>query len=229
MANWYANGQYMETCNCTLLCPCITSNMMAMPTEGDCKAAVAMRIDKGEKDGVRLDGLSFIVILHSPGAMADGNITVGLIDERAPTSAEVISHRTGAAGARWPRWDRGRKVAGAENVRSASKEAVWSFPSRQGVIDQAGEVLGSARAVTIYPTTPLPGQQQPRWRATRSVHAWHPLGRFSGTRTTTSRPSRGRVSARSASLRHRSGAAPRPPGRRAQPGRRRRARSLYLF
>ena len=60
-----------------------------------------MRSDKGEKDGVKLDGLSFIVLMHSPKAMAEGNITVGLIiDERATDKqAEVISAiATGAAG-----------------------------------------------------------------------------------------------------------------------------------
>ncbi|HSD41551.1 MAG TPA: DUF1326 domain-containing protein [Burkholderiales bacterium] len=101
MAGWRVEGQYMETCNCTYLCPCIGSNLAARPTEGDCKAAIAMRIDKGEKDGVKLDGLSFIVLMHSPRAMAEGNITVGLIiDERATDNqAEAISAiATGAAG-----------------------------------------------------------------------------------------------------------------------------------
>jgi hypothetical protein len=101
MAGWRVEGQYMETCNCTFLCPCIGSNLTARPTEGDCKAALAMRIDKGEKDGVKLDGLSFIVLMHSPKAMAEGNITVGLIiDERATDKqAEAISAiATGAAG-----------------------------------------------------------------------------------------------------------------------------------
>jgi hypothetical protein len=84
MAGWHIKGQYMETCNCTFLCPCISSNLAARPTEGDCKVAIAMRIDEGEKDGVRLDDLGFIVVLYSPGAMGDGNMTVGLIvDERA--------------------------------------------------------------------------------------------------------------------------------------------------
>ena len=49
MATWQISGEYMETCNCTLLCPCITSNLAATPTEGDCKAAVTMRIDKGQR------------------------------------------------------------------------------------------------------------------------------------------------------------------------------------
>lgn len=101
MANWHIEGQYMETCNCTFLCPCMGSNLTARPTEGDCKVAIAMKIDRGEKDGVRLDGLSFVVLLHTPGPMGDGNITVGLIvDERADErQAEAIGAiATGAAG-----------------------------------------------------------------------------------------------------------------------------------
>ena len=101
MAGWRIEGQYMETCNCKFVCPCITSNLTAPPTEGDCKAAVALRIDKGQKDGIALDGLAFIVFLHSPKAMAEGNITVGLIvDERATDKqTEAISAiATGAAG-----------------------------------------------------------------------------------------------------------------------------------
>ncbi len=99
--SWQISGQYMETCNCALLCPCITSNLAARPTEGDCKAAVAMRIEKGVKDGVKLDGLSFIVMLHSPGAMGEGNITVGLIVDDAATDEQVeaiSAIATGSAG-----------------------------------------------------------------------------------------------------------------------------------
>lgn len=98
---WRIQGQYMETCNCTFLCPCITSNLTAKPTEGDCKAAIAMQIDKGEKDGVKLDGLAFIVLIHSPKAMAAGDMTVGLIiDQRADAKqVDAISAiASGAAG-----------------------------------------------------------------------------------------------------------------------------------
>ncbi|HZS66715.1 MAG TPA: DUF1326 domain-containing protein [Burkholderiales bacterium] len=101
MAGWRIEGQYMESCNCTFLCPCIGSNLTARPSEGDCKAAIAMRIDKGEKDGVKLEGLSFIVLLHSPGAMAEGNMTVGLIVDQRASEAQVkaiADIATGAAG-----------------------------------------------------------------------------------------------------------------------------------
>lgn len=98
---WQLSGNYMETCNCTLVCPCITSNLAATPTEGACMAAVALHVDKGQKDGVRLDGLSFIVVLHSPGAMGAGHMKVGLIVDEAASDAQVealSAIATGAAG-----------------------------------------------------------------------------------------------------------------------------------
>jgi hypothetical protein len=75
--------------------------MTATPTEGDCKAAVGMRIEKGQKDGVKLDGLSFVVMLFSPGPMANGNIKVGLIIDEAANDAQVqaiTAIATGQAG-----------------------------------------------------------------------------------------------------------------------------------
>lgn len=101
MAGWKIEGRYMETCNCNFVCPCIVTNLAGQPSEGDCKAAVAMQIDRGEKDGVTLDGLSFIVLIHSPGAMADGNLKVGLIvdDKADDAQTEAIGAiATGAAG-----------------------------------------------------------------------------------------------------------------------------------
>ncbi|OGA29083.1 MAG: hypothetical protein A3F77_02595 [Betaproteobacteria bacterium RIFCSPLOWO2_12_FULL_67_28] len=152
MAGWRIEGQYMETCNCTYLCPCPSSNLTARPTEGDCKAALAMRIDRGEKDGVELDGLSFIVVMHSPGAMAEGNITVGLIvDERATEKqTEAIGAiATGAAGgpmaALAPLVGR---VAGVEKRPISFKVDGLRYAVKAGeLIDQACEgVPGPARA-----------------------------------------------------------------------------------
>ncbi len=91
----------METCNCTFVCPCIGTNLAARPTEGDCKVAVAMHIDKGEMDGISLDGLSFIVLMHSPGPMGEGNIKVGLIVDDKASDAQtgaIGQIATGAAG-----------------------------------------------------------------------------------------------------------------------------------
>jgi hypothetical protein len=149
MASWRIEGQYMETCNCSFLCPCISSNLTATPTEGDCKAAVAMRIDKGQKDGVKLDGLSFIVLMHSPKAMAEGNITVGLIvDERANEKQveAVTAIATGAAGgpmaALAPLVGR---MAGVEKRAITFEQNGMKFAVTAGdLIDQAIEGVPSA-------------------------------------------------------------------------------------
>ena len=149
MATWQISGQYMETCNCAFLCPCITSNLAARPTEGDCKAAVTLRIDKGAKDGVKLDGLSFIVMMNSPGAMADGNITVGLIvDEKASDQqVEAISAiATGAAGG--PMAALGPlvgRMAGIERRPIQFEVDGLNYAVRAGdLVDQACEGLASA-------------------------------------------------------------------------------------
>jgi hypothetical protein len=98
---WSIEGRYFETCNCEYLCPCISSNLTATPTNGDCKVALAFQVDRGSKDGVALDGLSFIVVAHTPGAMGQGNWTVGLIvDDRAtaPQADALLAIASGQAG-----------------------------------------------------------------------------------------------------------------------------------
>jgi hypothetical protein len=98
---WSIEGRYFETCNCEYLCPCISSNLTATPTNGDCKVALAFQVDRGSKDGVALDGLSFIVVAHTPGVMGQGNWTVGLIvDDRAtaPQADALLAIASGQAG-----------------------------------------------------------------------------------------------------------------------------------
>lgn len=148
MASWQISGQYMETCNCEMLCPCITSNMTARPTEGDCLAAVALRIDKGAKDGVQLDGLSFVLMLQSSGPMAQGNMTVGLlVDERASEeqTQAIADIATGTAGgpmaALAPLVG---KVAGIEKRAISFEQNGLNFEVRAGdALDQAIEGLPS--------------------------------------------------------------------------------------
>ena len=156
MSSWHIEGQYMETCNCTYLCPCIASNLAAQPSEGDCKAAIAMRIDTGHKDGVKLDGLSFIVMLHSPAAMDQGDITVGLIvDERASDAqVEAISAiATGAAGGPMANLAPlvGR-VAGVEKRPISFETDDMNFTVKAGeLVDQACAGVASA----VQPGEPL--------------------------------------------------------------------------
>jgi hypothetical protein len=84
---WNLTGNYFESCNCAVVCPCLVSTaapLTSRPTEGDCHFAMAFHIDKGTYEGVKLDGLNVVLIGESHGPMGNGNITgAAYIDERA--------------------------------------------------------------------------------------------------------------------------------------------------
>lgn len=74
-------GSYFEACSCTVSCPCV---FLAPATEEACDLFIAWRIDRGEKDGVDLSGLSAALAVHTPKRMTDGNWRVALyLDDRA--------------------------------------------------------------------------------------------------------------------------------------------------
>jgi hypothetical protein len=80
---WNVGGDYFESCSCNFLCPCDT-NFLARPTQGYCAVIMGFHINQGAYDGLALDGLNFVVAVHTPEEMGKGNWSVGLItDERA--------------------------------------------------------------------------------------------------------------------------------------------------
>ncbi len=81
---WSLEGEYMENCSCDVLCPCITSSMTGAADTERCLVPLALHIDKGEKDGVSLDGLNAVMVVDAPQVMADGGWRVAVyLDERA--------------------------------------------------------------------------------------------------------------------------------------------------
>src|SRR5688572_202082 len=90
---WQISGSYMEACSCDSVCPCPTSGLAARPTKGSCDAGLVFHVERGQYGSTTLDGLSFAVLLHTPGPMIQGNWTVGLIvDERAsPPQREALT------------------------------------------------------------------------------------------------------------------------------------------
>ena len=86
-STWQISGEYMESCNCDYLCPCIFTNPQGEVTHDHCTAALIYRIDKGHAGETRLDGLCFALLIHSGKIMADGNwVFGGVIDARADTA-----------------------------------------------------------------------------------------------------------------------------------------------
>jgi hypothetical protein len=45
--DWQISGEYMESCNCDYLCPCIYTNPQGEVTHDHCMAALIFRIDRG--------------------------------------------------------------------------------------------------------------------------------------------------------------------------------------
>src|SRR6478609_1365360 len=80
---WELSGQYMESCNCDYLCPCIYTNPQGAATNDDCTAIMVFRIDDGRSGPLRLDGLSFALVIRSGKVMADGNWVFGVVVDEA--------------------------------------------------------------------------------------------------------------------------------------------------
>ena len=80
---WELSGQYMESCNCDYLCPCIYTNPQAEATHEHCYALMVYRIDRGRHGGVSLDGLKFAFVIRSGRVMADGGWVFGVVVDEA--------------------------------------------------------------------------------------------------------------------------------------------------
>lgn len=98
MKKWFFEADYLQACNCDYGCPCEFS---APPTMGYCHGLGAWRIDRGDYDGVSLDGLGLGFAAQWPGAIHEGNGSVLLfVDEKASTEQReaLISIGSGQAG-----------------------------------------------------------------------------------------------------------------------------------
>jgi hypothetical protein len=79
--DWRVRGPELGMCNCSWGCPC---QFNGLPTYGDCRAAVGMRIEEGHFGDVRLDGLKWAGLFAWPKAIHEGNgEALPVVDERA--------------------------------------------------------------------------------------------------------------------------------------------------
>ena len=61
---WEISGEYMESCNCDYLCPCIFTNPQGEATHDNCVALMVYRIDRGRHGDIVLDGLKFALVIR---------------------------------------------------------------------------------------------------------------------------------------------------------------------
>jgi hypothetical protein len=99
--DWEIKGELFLNCSCEVFCPCVVSLGKHPPTEGDCKAWMAIRIDEGHFEGESLSGLNVALMVEIPGRMAEGGWRVAAyVDERATQKAYngILKIFSGAAG-----------------------------------------------------------------------------------------------------------------------------------
>src|SRR6266542_2259944 len=87
--SYKVEGDYFESCTCTVSCPCI---FLAPATEEACDVLFAWHIKGGEMDKVNLDDLNVVLATHSPHNMTKDGWKVTLyLDERAdPNQAKAL-------------------------------------------------------------------------------------------------------------------------------------------
>lgn len=158
MANpsWQISGDYFETCSCAYVCPCLPTNLAGQPTEGHCNFAFVFHVEQGRYGTVGLDGLNFAVVGHTPGVMANGNWSVGLItDERAnPEQHQALTTIASGQGggpmaALAPLI--GKFLGSEAKPIQFQKDGIRRSASIPGVLDQAVEGVGSP----VRPGEPL--------------------------------------------------------------------------
>lgn len=101
--SWRIEGEYFESCNCELLCPCLLTHAQARPTEGHCDVVLGFHVAKGHFGALDLSGLNAAQALMTPGPMAQGGGTMAVyVDSRATEQQRaaldaIFSGRAGGA------------------------------------------------------------------------------------------------------------------------------------
>jgi hypothetical protein len=81
---WRITGDFLESCNCDVVCPCLFSPTPAnVPTQGACEVALGFHVEIGRYGDLSLDGLNAAVVFRTPGPMQDGDWTAAFyVDQR---------------------------------------------------------------------------------------------------------------------------------------------------
>ncbi len=95
---WQLRGDYMESCNCDYLCPCVYTNPQGETTHEHCTAALVFHVAEGRHGAQRLDGLSFALLIRSGRIMADGNWSFAVVVDAAADPAQRTALGAIAAG-----------------------------------------------------------------------------------------------------------------------------------
>ena len=100
---WRVQGDWFDTCNCSVPCPCTFAQP---PTTGECEGILAWHINKGSYGDVRLDGLSVMAVGTFKGNIWENRSKASMamfIDDRADArQREALQMVFGGRVGGWP-------------------------------------------------------------------------------------------------------------------------------
>jgi hypothetical protein len=104
--NWHIQGHFVEACNCDFTCLCPATNRTIRPTHGDCIVTHVYAIERGSYGHLTLDQLRFAWMARTPGPMAEGGWSLGVVvdargqPEQRQALAAIASGEAGGPPAR---------------------------------------------------------------------------------------------------------------------------------
>lgn len=109
---WNLSGQYMESCSCDYLCPCIYTNPQGPATQDHCTALMVFRIDEGRSNDVDLAGCKFAFVIKTGPVMANGDwIFANVVDTASDEQAEELEKIVGGTAGGSPQMIRDNLVS----------------------------------------------------------------------------------------------------------------------
>jgi hypothetical protein len=103
MMAWQLQGEWIESCSCEMVCPCLWGPE-GKPTQGWCSAAIGLNIRQGNANGVDLSNARAVFVGDFPGNFQLGNGTARVyLDEglNADQRRELEAILTGQQGGVW--------------------------------------------------------------------------------------------------------------------------------
>jgi len=100
---WSIRGEYMESCNCDYLCPCIYTNPQGRATHEHCYSLQVYRVDEGKYGELPLNRLKFALVIRSGRVMAEGKWVFACVVDEVADGAQrkaLAAIASGEAGGR---------------------------------------------------------------------------------------------------------------------------------
>lgn len=83
--DWRIHGESINSCNCDIGCPC---QFNSLPTQGHCRATMAVRVDEGHFGDTDLAGVLFGLLAAWPGPIHEGGGEVQPIIDSSATEEQ---------------------------------------------------------------------------------------------------------------------------------------------